>query len=89
VRVLRREWPLLVVCLLAAAGVVVCAVHDPWSKGLYLVAVALLLGAGLRLVLPLRRAGLLAVRSRFLDVATLLLTGLAVGGLTYSLAHQG
>jgi hypothetical protein len=58
------------------AGVVAAAQHH-WRKGLYVVAAALLLGAVLRLVLPVRRVGSLAVRSKPVDVLTLLV--LAVG----------
>jgi hypothetical protein len=60
-----------------AAGIVLVA-FDHWRKGLYAVGVALLLGGFLRLVLPTRRAGLLAVRSRIADVVTLAALGAAV-----------
>jgi uncharacterized membrane protein YraQ (UPF0718 family) len=46
-----------------------------WRKGLFVVATASLLGAALRLVLPTRRAGSLAVRGRAFDVAFLAVVG--------------
>ena len=68
--------PLLAVAAVAACGLGVVAVAD-WRPGLVLVGIAMLLAAGLRLSLPARQAGLLAVRTRALD-ATLLL-GLGFG----------
>lgn len=59
------------------AGLVTVKLHH-FRAGCYLVALAMLGAAGLRLVLPTRRAGLLVVRSRPLDVAVLGSLGLAV-----------
>ncbi len=72
-----NEAPALTVVLVGLVGIVAAAQHH-WRKGLYLVAAALLLGALLRLTLPTRRAGTLAVRSKAVDVLTLLLLGLAL-----------
>lgn len=41
-----------------------------WREGTVIIAVALLLAAGLRAMLASERAGLLAIRSRRLDVLT-------------------
>ena len=49
-----------------------------FRPGLYVVALSLLLGAGLRLSLPARQAGMLAVRGRTLDGAVLLTLGFGV-----------
>ena len=68
--------PALSVLAVAAAGLLV-AVVDGRLGGL-VVGLALLLGAGLRLVLPPPRAGWLAVRNRGLDAALLLLVGVAL-----------
>jgi hypothetical protein len=75
-----REIPTLVVLGVVAAGLAVGAVAD-WRVGAALVGVALLLGAGLRLSLPPRRAGLLVVRTRVFDATVLLVLGFAVVGL--------
>jgi hypothetical protein len=58
-------------------GIVIVA-FGRWRKGLFVVAVGLLLGGFLRLVLPARRAGVLVVRSRITDVVTLATLGAAV-----------
>lgn len=72
-----REAPLLAVAAIAGLGLLAVALHY-WRKGLYVIGVALLVGAALRLLLPARRAGLLAVRSRTADVTTLALLGAAI-----------
>jgi hypothetical protein len=72
--VAARQLPLLAVLVLAALGLVIVGT-DHWARGTVILAAALLLGAGLRLALPERRAGLLVVRSRTFDVAAL--TGVA------------
>ena len=73
-----RQVPLLGVLTLVGVGLIVVAA-DRWARGLVLLAAGLILGAGLRLMLPARRAGLLVVRSRPFDVACLL--GIAVAVL--------
>ena len=64
--------------LVGLAGIVYAAVFHYWRRGLYVVAAACLLGAALRLFLPARRVGSLAVRTRGMDVATLLVLGIAI-----------
>lgn len=78
-----RELPILGVLAVVAAGLVLGAVRQ-WRAGALVIAAGLLLAAVLRLVLPARRAGLLVVRSRRLDVATLLLLGAALMTLASS-----
>ena len=74
---LVTELPSLVVCLVAAAGLYWVWRHN-WREGLFVLAAAFLAGSLLRLVLPARRVGLLAVRGRFLDVLFLGGLGAAV-----------
>ncbi|MDQ1713638.1 MAG: hypothetical protein QOE45_3088 [Frankiaceae bacterium] len=74
---IANELPALAVFAVAVLGVVAAAQHH-WRKGLYVVAVALVFGAVLRLVLPTRRVGSLAVRGKPVDVLTLLVLGVAV-----------
>jgi hypothetical protein len=57
--------------------------QDHWKQGLSLIGVTLLAGAAMRLVLPASRVGLLVVRSRPFDVATLTLLGAAILGVTF------
>ena len=69
--------PLNVVVLGVVAGIVVAALRHA-QPGLYVVAGALAVGAVLRLVLHTGAAGSLVVRSRRVDVATLLVLAGAV-----------
>ena len=80
----NRQVPLLGVLALSGIGLVVVAA-DRWARGLVLLAAGLILGAGLRLMLPARRAGLLVVRSRPFDVTCLLGVAVAVLVLAGSL----
>jgi hypothetical protein len=74
---IANEAPALAVVVVGLFGIVAAAQHH-WRKGLYVVAAALVLGGLLRLVLPTRRAGTLAVRSKAVDVGTLVLLGAAL-----------
>jgi hypothetical protein len=80
---LTRELPLLAV-LLAVAGGLVLGLMSRWRVGAVVLGGAVLLAALLRLVLPARRAGLLVVRSRRLDVAVLLVLGVGLVALATS-----
>jgi Protein of unknown function (DUF3017) len=71
------ELPLALVIGGVAAGLVVIALHH-FRWGNLLIAGSLLVGALFRLVLPTRRAGLLAVRARFTDVVTMAVMGAAL-----------
>ncbi|MFI9028580.1 DUF3017 domain-containing protein [Streptomyces sp. NPDC053560] len=62
-----RQWPLLTVIGGVALGLLVIA-FDAFRAGTLLIGLALLAGAVLRRVLP--SVGMLAVRSRFTDMAT-------------------
>ena len=64
---LLRQLPLLAVLLAVGIGLLMVT-FEHWRRGLVVVGLALV-GAGvLRLLLPLRRLGFLAVRSRPVDV---------------------
>ena len=71
-RLARRlpEWPVCLVLGGMAIGLLVVA-SDHFRRGTVIFALSTVLGAGLRAVLPEQAAGLLAVRSRLLDVLTL------------------
>ncbi|WFB08948.1 DUF3017 domain-containing protein [Streptomyces sp. LX-29] len=62
-----RQWPLLAVMGGAGLGLLVVAL-DAFRAGTIIIGLALLLGAVLRWLLP--EVGMLAVRSRFTDLAT-------------------
>ena len=74
---LIRQLPLLAVLTVVGIGLVVVA-FDYWRRGIVIVGLALLGAAVLRLLLPVRRVGFLAVRSRPVDVVLLAGTGLAL-----------
>ena len=69
-----REWPLAFVLLTIGAGLAVVA-DNHFKRGTVLFAAGVCLAAFLRAVLPNSRTGLLAVRSRGLDVLTLMALG--------------
>jgi len=68
-----REWPITLVLACVLISLIVVAANH-FRRGSVLLAASVLLATGLRLVLPARQAGLLAVRSRLVDV-------IALGGL--------
>ena len=74
---LLRQLPLLAVLIAVGVGLLLVA-FDHWRKGLIVVGVTLLAGAVLRLLLPERRVGFLAVRSRPIDVVLMAGTGLVL-----------
>ena len=83
---LLRQLPLLVVLLAVGVGLLMVT-FEHWRRGLVVVGLALV-GAGLlRLLLPLRRLGFLAVRSRPVDVV--LLVGVGVALTAFTLAIPG
>jgi len=65
-----RELPLAAVIGGVALGLLIIGLHH-FRWGNLVIAGSVLGGAFFRLVLPTRRAGLLAVRSRFTDVVTM------------------
>ena len=74
---LVRQLPLLAVLVAVAVGLLAVTI-DRWRLGLVIVGVALVGGALLRLLLPVRRVGFLAVRSRTTDVVLLAGTGIVL-----------
>lgn len=74
-----RLWPLLVVLIGVAVGLVLAFVDsDSWRLGALVIGGSLLVGSLIRLVLPDRAAGLLGVRSKALDIAALAFLGVAI-----------
>ena len=74
---LIRQLPLLSVLVVVAIGLL-RVTFEHWRQGLVIIGLALVGGAVLRLLLPVRRAGFLAVRGRTVDVVLLAGTGLAL-----------
>ena len=78
-----RQWPIVVVLTLVAVGLAVTALDD-FRPGVITIGVALLVGCGLRAVLP--EVGMLAVRSRFTDIVVM--GGLGVAIVLLALASE-
>ncbi|SOC49021.1 Protein of unknown function [Blastococcus aggregatus] len=74
---LVRQLPLLAVLAAVAIGLLLVTVEH-WRTGLVVMGLALVGAALLRLFLPERRVGFLAVRSRPVDVLLLTAAGLAL-----------
>jgi Protein of unknown function (DUF3017) len=74
---LVRQLPLLAVLAAVAVGLLLVTVEH-WRTGLVVMGVALVGAALLRLFLPERRVGFLAVRSRPVDVVLLAAAGLTL-----------
>ncbi|MDX2598318.1 MULTISPECIES: DUF3017 domain-containing protein [Streptomyces] len=70
-----RQWPMLLVLSTVALGLLLTAL-DLFRLGTLLIGGALLAGAVLRWILP--SVGMLAVRSRFTDIATYGVLGLVI-----------
>jgi hypothetical protein len=74
---LIRQLPLLAVLVVVAIGLLQVT-FDHWRRGLVVVGLALVAAALLRLLLPVRRVGFLAVRSRPVDVVLLAVAGITL-----------
>jgi hypothetical protein len=74
---LLRQLPLLAVLLAVGVGLGMVALEH-WRRGLVVIGCALVAAAAMRLLLPVRRVGFLAVRSRTVDVVLLAAVGVAV-----------
>lgn len=67
---LRTQWPILTVAAIFAVALVLVAAGF-WRRGAFLLGVGVGVAAALRLVLSDQRAGLLVVRAKPLDFATM------------------
>jgi hypothetical protein len=75
--------------MLGVAGLgLVFVVLDDWRTGVRLMGGSLVFGAVVRLVLPSRDAGMLAVRSKLLDAVVLVGVGVAMFVLAGSIPDQ-
>ncbi|OKK20915.1 hypothetical protein AMK16_10985 [Streptomyces sp. CB00455] len=80
-----RQWPMLSVLTATAAGLLVTALGQP-RVGCLVIGVALIAAAALRRLLP--SVGMLAVRSRFTDMVTYGLLGIAITLLALVMAPK-
>jgi Protein of unknown function (DUF3017) len=82
---LIRQLPLLAVLVTVGVGLLLVT-FDHWRRGLVVVGLALVGAALLRLLLPVRRVGFLAVRSRPVDVVLMAGTGLVLTVVALAIA---
>lgn len=82
VSAILRQWPITVVLLGVVLSMTIIA-FSSFRRGCVVLAAAVLLGAFLRLFLGDREAGLLAVRSKTVDVSVLLSLGLGLAILSF------
>jgi DUF3017 family protein len=81
---LLRQLPLLAVLVAVAVGLVMVT-FEYWRRGLVVVGLALVAGGLLRLVLPVRRVGFLAVRSRPVDVVLMVGVGVTLAAFAVAI----
>ena len=84
----RRPDPILGVLAGVAIGIALAAAHHA-QPGMYVVAAALAVGAVLRLVLRPRAAGSLVVRSRRVDVMTLVVLAVGIAAIAAATPFRG
>jgi len=81
-----RQWPLLACIVTVATGLLLVAA-ERWRVGLVLMGLALVLAGVFRLLLPVRRIGFLAVRSRPVDVTLMLGAGVVLVVSVLAIPH--
>lgn len=79
---LLREWPITLVLIGVAMAMILIAM-DSFRRGSVVLSASVLLAAFLRLLLPDADAGMLAVRTKKVDVITVGLLGLGVTIFTF------
>ncbi len=67
---IRAQWPIVTVAAIFAVALILVAAGF-WRRGAFMIGIGVAVAAGLRLLLPEDRAGLLVVRSKSLDFATM------------------
>jgi hypothetical protein len=79
-----RQLPLLAVLVTVGIGLILVT-FEHWRRGLVVIGLAMVGAALLRLLLPVRRVGFLAVRSRPVDIVLLTGMGLALIGISVTI----
>lgn len=87
-RQLRSQWPILTVAAIFLVALVLVATGF-WRRGAFLIGVAVGVAAVLRLVLSDDRAGLLVVRTKSLDFATMMTISLVMLYTAYTIDPLG
>jgi uncharacterized membrane protein len=84
----RLQWPILTVAAIFVVALVLVATGF-WRRGAFLIGVAVGVAGVLRLVLSEDRAGLLVVRSKSLDFATMMTVSLVMLYTAYTIDPLG
>jgi hypothetical protein len=87
-RQLRSQWPILTVAAIFLVALILVAAGF-WRRGAFLIGVAVGVAAVLRLVLSDDRAGLLVVRTKSLDFATMMTISLVMLYTAYTIDPLG
>ncbi|WP_246541007.1 DUF3017 domain-containing protein [Mycobacterium spongiae] len=87
-RAVRAQWPVMLVGLIFAAAFALAGANF-WRRGSLLIGIGVGVAATLRLVLSDDRAGLLAVRSRGIDVMTMTSVGAAMVYIAWTIDPLG
>jgi Protein of unknown function (DUF3017) len=86
--VVRAQWPILVVGLTFAAAFALAAANF-WRRGALLIGIGVGVAAVLRVALSDERAGLLVVRSKGIDVATMAMVAAAMVYIAWTIDPLG
>lgn len=84
----KAQWPALLVGLIFVIAFVLAGA-DFWRRGSLLIGIGVGVAAGLRLLLPDERAGLLAVRSKGIDFVTTATVGAAMVYIAWTIDPLG
>lgn len=87
-RVVRSQWPILMVAAIFLVALMLVAAGF-WRRGAFLIGVGVGVAAVLRLVLSEDRAGLLVVRTKSLDFATMATISLVMVYVAYTIDPLG
>ena len=86
--VVRAQWPILAVAGIFVVALILVAAGY-WRRGAFLIGIGVGVAAALRLVLPEERAGLLVVRSKSLDFATMTTISVVMVYVAYTIDPLG
>lgn len=86
--VARAQWPILTVAGIFVVALILVAAGF-WRRGAFLIGVGVGVAAALRLLLPDDRAGLLVVRNKSLDFATMTTFSLVMLYTAYTIDPLG
>ena len=84
----RAQWPILTVAVIFTLALALVAAGF-WRRGALLIGIGVGVAAGLRLLLPEEQAGLLVVRSKRLDVATMSVVCAEVAYIAFTIDPLG